>query len=531
MRLNFRTKLLLGFLSYGAVLLGLVIGYIYFSMADLPLVISRELLLTGVANAAQRINAADVEAIPRGGNLTAGQPWKRMHGIFRQIHEAPPYFAPQGLQRRHRPGPTTRRADGAENKDVFLVVRTDRPNVGMLLVALDPNEVGRPCDMRRNPAMMDGWNGLSATEDIVEDDHGRGLSAYAPIRNAKGEAVALLGMKARGEMIEAAGRGILHVALAIFAVALAGSFVPAAWLSWRINRPIRLLHEGMEQLARGRLDTRIQRLRTRDEFEPLIDRFNEMAAGLGERDQMKRSLALAMEIQQHLLPQEQPVLANLDVAGQSRYCDETGGDYYDFIDLMDLGPEKIAVAVGDVTGHGIGAALLMASARAVLRSHAPRHGADLTALFAAINSHLVRDTGDERFMTLFYGILDGRERSLLWASGGHDPALWYRAESGEIEELPNTGIPLGVLEPMDFQQAGPVKLAAGDIVLVGTDGIWEAANAAGERFGKHRLRETLLACRDRSAAEIRSAVIAAVGDFRGDVPQQDDITLVVIKGR
>jgi sigma-B regulation protein RsbU (phosphoserine phosphatase) len=254
-----------------------------------------------------------------------------------------------------------------------------------------------------------------------------------------------------------------------------------------------------------------------------------MVAGLGERDRMKKSLAVAMEIQQHLLPQADPQLEGFDIAGKSLYCDETGGDYYDFIRLGDIGADKLGIAVGDITGHGIAAALLMASARGVLRSHAARHGTDLDELFGAINLHLVRDTGDERFMTLFYGILDVAQRTLTWTSSGHDPALWLRRQRGEIQELPNTGIPLGILEEARYTQGGPVTLDHGDIIVIGTDGIWEARDPAEEMFGKDRLRQILSAQADSPSAEIHAAIVEAVRIFQGTAPRDDDITLVVIK--
>ena len=295
-----------------------------------------------------------------------------------------------------------------------------------------------------------------------------------------------------------------------------------------VTEPIQQLAREGRKLADGDFEARVD-IRTGDELEELGRIFNATGPMLKERERMKQSLALAMEIQQHLLPPGPPSLDGFDIAGRSDYCDETGGDYYDFIDLVDLGHGKLGIAVGDVTGHGIGPALLMASARAVLRSHAVAHGADLAALFNTLNHHLVRDTGDERFITLFYGLLDATTRTLRWTSAGHDPPLWLRRASGRIEELPNTGIPLGVLDGAVHEQAGPITLEPLDVVVIGTDGIWETHNPAGEQFGKGRLRGVLEAHAHLGADAIHGAIVDAVQQFRAAEPQRDDITLVVLK--
>ena len=325
------------------------------------------------------------------------------------------------------------------------------------------------------------------------------------------------------ESLQLAGAGVLVVILAV---------VAAAFVSSRsVTRPVRRLAEAGKKLAQGDLDQHVD-IRTGDELQELGDIFNDTGPKLKERQRMKQSLAVAMQVQQNLLPQEPPQLPGFDIAGRSLYCEETGGDYYDFIDLVDLGPGKLGIAVGDVTGHGIAAALLVASARGVLRSHASRHGSDLGRLFDALNTHLVRDTDDERFMTLFYGVLDAETRSFEWTSGGHDPALWLRrngAPQPQIDELPNTGLPLGIVDGAAFESSGPITLKSGEILVIGTDGIWEAHNADRDMFGKDRLRELLSAGADSTAQEIYAAVVDAVKQFRATTPQEDDITLVVIK--
>jgi len=321
----------------------------------------------------------------------------------------------------------------------------------------------------------------------------------------------------------------LEAAAAIILVILVAAVVVAIISARSVTEPIYTLAGAADELSKGNYTARAD-IRTGDELEELAEVFNDIGPKLAEREKMKHALELAREIQQHLLPAGCPSVPGFDIAGLNIPCDETGGDYYDFIELAEFGPGKIGIALGDVTGHGIGAALLMASARSALRSQVANHVDALDALFDKVNASLVRDTGEDRFMTLFYGVLDAGSRSLRWASGGHDPAIWLRRAGGRIEELTNPpGIPLGVLEGVPFGQAGPIELTPGDILLVGTDGIWEAPDGSGRQFGKERLREIISQQVDSTAEQICQAVVQAVNEFRAGHPQQDDITLVVVK--
>lgn len=313
--------------------------------------------------------------------------------------------------------------------------------------------------------------------------------------------------------------GALLAAVVLIVVALAFTS------SRRVTCPLDQLSAAAQRLTGGDFQARAE-IRTGDELEELGRIFNGLGPRLLERERMASSLALAGEIQHHLLPAGLPPVAGFDIFGGVDYCDEAGGDYYDFIDL----PEgRLGLAVGDVTGHGIGAALLMASARGGLRSYAERDSGDLPSLFSALNQQLARDAGDERFMTLFYGVLDARDRSLQWCSAGHGPDYLFRSRSGKVEELETTGIPLGIMAAGSWKGAGPIVLESDDILLVGTDGLWETRDPAGEAFGPERLSTTLLARREETAAEIYAAAMEAVRAFRDSSRQEDDLTLVVVK--
>jgi sigma-B regulation protein RsbU (phosphoserine phosphatase) len=322
-------------------------------------------------------------------------------------------------------------------------------------------------------------------------------------------------------------RAIQIVTFMIFIVIVA-AIVLAVLRARRLTVPITHLTDAAVKLAQGDFDIRVN-IATNDELQQLGDIFNQTGPKLKAMEKMKGSLELARAIQQNLLPETAPKLEGFELAGNCKYCDETGGDYYDFIELSEVGPGIVGIALGDVTGHGIGAALLMATARSILRSNAQHYGADLIKLFDVLNRNIESDTDYDKFITLFYGILDANQKSLVWVSGGHDPALLYHKYNGKIEELPNTGMPVGITEDASFEQGGPVFFKTGDIVVIGTDGIWEAQNERGDMFGKERLRKIIANNSDKSANEICSQIIDEVTNFSSPAPQLDDITLVVIK--
>ena len=329
------------------------------------------------------------------------------------------------------------------------------------------------------------------------------------------------------EVVNARIRYHRTAVLSVLAVVLAVLLIVALLASRHVTRPVQELAEAAQRIADGDLDTPT-RIRSRDELGELGATVNAMLPKLRDGIRLKQSLALAMEVQQNLLPQRSPRLTGFDIAGKSIYCDETGGDYYDFVDLSQLSTRTVGIAVGDVTGHGIAAALLMATARALLRSRAEEPG-DLGLLLSHINRHLAADVPLGRFMTLLYLIIESRDMTVRWASAGHDPAILYDPSSDSFDELAGGGIPLGIESDWQYEESGPQKLKLGQIMVVGTDGIWEACDARGDMFGKERLRDVVRASAPRSASQISLAITDAVAAFRGDRAQDDDITLVVVK--
>ena len=251
-----------------------------------------------------------------------------------------------------------------------------------------------------------------------------------------------------------------------------------------------------------------------------------------ERKYNKRSrrwLAQAMEVQQNMMPNSGSVWDGLDIAGRSLFCDQTGGDYYDYFEKSDSASRTISIMAGDVSGHGLPSALLMTTARAFLRECASRPGS-VSTIVGHVNRHLTHDVqASGRFMTLFYAEIDCTDRRIHWVSAGHEPALVYDPRSGEFGELGGQGgLPLGVFEDARYEEYHR-ELAAGQVLVIGTDGIWEARNREGRMFGKLLLQQVIRDNVVRPAAEIVEKVLETLKQFLFPLDIQDDATLVVVK--
>jgi sigma-B regulation protein RsbU (phosphoserine phosphatase) len=301
------------------------------------------------------------------------------------------------------------------------------------------------------------------------------------------------------------------------------------WLAMWLLGPILAVVSHAKRVGAGELDLRLDQ-RDNLEISQLSSALNDMAAGLQDRMRLRHALSLAMEVQQSLLPGRTPEVKGLDVAARSKYCDETGGDYYDYLDVEGIGRHSLVVALGDVMGHGIAAAMLMATARGVLRSQARTQGS-LGHLLTHLNEHIVTDTKGDRFMTMFLAVLDAQNMTMRWASAGHDQPIIYDPESGLLTEIDaiGGGLPLGVMESERYEELTYTGLRPGQVVLVGTDGLWESKNAAGEEFGKQRVGEAIAPLAHLSAAEIEAGIYQRLQDFCGGRANDDDITYVVIK--
>jgi phosphoserine phosphatase RsbU/P len=246
---------------------------------------------------------------------------------------------------------------------------------------------------------------------------------------------------------------------------------------------------------------------------------------IAQRDLLNRELEIAREVQEHLFPQRLPPVPGLDYCGRCRPAREVGGDYYDFIEL----PEgRLGIAIGDVSGKGIGAALMMASLEASLRGQVSV-GLDLAELMTRINSLVYDASPASRYATLFYAQYDPRSLRLSYVNAGHNPPviLHKSAGVGQVFRLETGGPPIGLLR--DCYQQDSFSLRPGDLAVLFTDGVSESMNSRGDDWGEDRLIECAKTCHGLTALDTMTRILADAEAFAAGASQHDDMTLVVLR--
>ena len=238
---------------------------------------------------------------------------------------------------------------------------------------------------------------------------------------------------------------------------------------------------------------------------------------------MERELELATEIQQRFQPSEAPRMDGYEFQGISFSCYEIGGDYYDFITRHD---GKMLIALGDVSGKGTAAALLMSSLHAAIHGQVAARSS-LDEVVRSVNQYLADNTPANRFVTLFVAELDPSTGDLKYINAGHNPPLIGRM-SGHIEQLSSGGFPLGIFPSAEFE-VGETQLQPGESLVIYSDGVSEANNIKEEEFGMERLMDVVRRNLPASAAGLRDKVESALSAFTQTAPANDDITLVIVK--
>jgi sigma-B regulation protein RsbU (phosphoserine phosphatase) len=368
----------------------------------------------------------------------------------------------------------------------------------------------------------------------------------------------------------AAGRifqsGLLIVAL-FFLVLEVLALLSAAWMTRAVTGTVHRLYRATEFIKRGDFSHRV-RVRSHDQLGELAEAFNEMSADIEslleeriEREKLEREIEIAAEVQAQLFPREVPQLSGAEIVGECRAARGVAGDYYDYIDVA---PALIAFALGDVSGKGISAALVMSNLQASLRAQATilsermklaESGALASAavagdaveielpcgvtgvdtdcaveqMAASINGQLCRSTDSNRFATAFIALYDDASRRLRYVNCGHDAPLLVRA-SGAIERLDIGGTVLGAFDWATYEEAS-ATLSPGDLLLLFSDGITEAHNEVGEEYGDKRLAEFAISNRESSAEELCRAIFLEIGMWLGGQERNDDQTVVILKAR
>ena len=249
-----------------------------------------------------------------------------------------------------------------------------------------------------------------------------------------------------------------------------------------------------------------------------------MTEALIEGEKMRQELEVARVVQMSTLPATMPSLPGYDVQGTFRPAELTGGDTFD----LSVYEQGLVAVLGDATGHGIGPALSVTQMQAMLRM-AFRLGADLETALIQVNNQLAETLADDRFITAFIGVLDPSTHRMRFHSAGQGPILHFQAATGACTRYRPTSFPLGAMHLSSLRAAMTFDMQPGDILILLSDGVYEYRDAADEQFGEERVEQVVHAHREKTMAELSSLLLESVREFARGAPQEDDITMVLVK--
>jgi phosphoserine phosphatase RsbU/P len=341
-----------------------------------------------------------------------------------------------------------------------------------------------------------------------------------------------------GELGGAAATALLVVG-AVFLVIEFASLFTGVVLTRTITTAVDNLYRATQRVQAGDLSFRV-RVPHRDQLAALGDSFNSMTQSVStlieeqrQRHRLENELSIAQEVQQQLFPRTLPKLAGVELEAVCRPARVVSGDYYDFIRVT---PTHLAIALADISGKGISAALLMASLQAALRSDVLRYREgqpdhissqlNTAEIVSHLNRHLFRNTSDERYATLFFAVYDTQTRRLNYTNAGHPPP--FHISGNRVERLEVGGMVVGLFDDVPFAQ-GTIEIDPGGLLIAYSDGLIEPENVYGEEFGTERLIEVAKTNQDKSPQAIVDAMMRAAEEWSGSPEQADDMTVVVAR--
>jgi sigma-B regulation protein RsbU (phosphoserine phosphatase) len=341
-----------------------------------------------------------------------------------------------------------------------------------------------------------------------------------------------------GDLGGAAATALLIVG-AVFLLIEIISLVTGIVLTRTITTAVNSLYAATQHVQEGDLTYRV-RIPHRDQLAALGESFNSMTQSVStlieeqrRRQRLENELSIAHEVQQQLFPRTLPNLRGMEIEAICRPARVVSGDYYDFVRVS---PSRLAIALADISGKGISAALLMANVQAALRSDVLRYrngqpGAhqeqiNTAEIVSHLNLHLFRNTSDERYATVFFGVYDSETRQLHYTNAGHLPPIYIHGDHARRLEI--GGMVVGLFNDVPFQQ-GAVEIEHGGILIAYSDGLIEPENVYGEEFGTERLIDVALRNRENSSHVIAEAMMHAAEEWSGSPEQADDMTVIVLR--
>ncbi len=323
---------------------------------------------------------------------------------------------------------------------------------------------------------------------------------------------------------------VLEIASFVFLLLEIGALATGVVLTRTITRSIADLYEGTLHVRRGDFGHRVRVLK-RDQLGALAESFNEMTGSITElieeqrqRQRLEQEVAIAREVQQQLFPDSVPSIPGLDLSAICRPARVVSGDYYDFVPL---GPGRIGIALADISGKGIFAALLMASLQAALRSTAALEGNRGAAeLVRRLNQHLFKNTSDDRYATLFYAVYDSTAKTLTYTNAGHVAPIFV--SNGCTQSLDQGGTVIGLFEDAQYTES-TLEVSPGSLLVGFSDGLTEPESVYGEEYGIARLKAEILRQRSLPANRLAENLVSGVEQWAGAAEQADDMTIVVAR--